>query len=116
MRGPRTRLFQEKNFTGPLRRPAPVNASTCCFPARIADDGDLLEVIAMAEEKVRIAPLLATLPAGEVFQQHEELDRSSTSDFFHELGLHGIEFGFFQFAADAQDEKANVMLFESGTH
>jgi hypothetical protein len=27
-----------------------------CFPARIPDDGNFLEVIAMAEEKVRIAP------------------------------------------------------------
>jgi hypothetical protein len=87
-----------------------------CFPARMADDGNFLKVVAVAEEKVRVAPRLVAFPPGEVFQQHEKLDGSGTSDFFHELGLHGIEFRFFQFATDAQDEETIVMLLEIGTH
>jgi hypothetical protein len=86
-----------------------------CFPARIANDGNFLKIVTVAEEKVRIAPRLVAFPTGEVFQQHEKLNGSGTSDFFHELGLHRIEFGFSQLTADAQDEKA-IMLFEIRTH
>ena len=62
------------------------------FPARIADDRNFFEIVAVAEEKVRVAPLLAAFPTGEVFQPHEKLDGSAASNLFHELGLHGIEF------------------------
>jgi hypothetical protein len=34
----------------------------------------------------------------------------------HELGLHGVEFGFLQLATDAKDEKTISMLFEIGAH
>lgn len=70
----------------------------------------------MAEEEIGIAPRLAPFPAGEVFQQHEKLDASCTGDFFHELSLHGVELGFLQFAANAQNEKAIRMLFEISAH
>ncbi len=81
------------------------------FPAWIADDRNFFEIVAVAEEKIRIAPLLATFPTGKIFQEHEKLDGSGTGDLLHELGLHGIEFGFFQFATDAKDAKAVIVLF-----
>src|SRR5436190_1608129 len=87
-----------------------------CFPSLIADDGNLLKVVAVAEEKVCIAPLLAAFPSRKVFQQDEKLDRSGNGDFFHELGLHSIEFGFLQFTTDAKDEKTISVLFEIGAH
>ena len=87
-----------------------------CFPARIADDGNFLKVVAVAEEEIRIAPPLAAFLTGKVFQQHEKLDRSGTDDFLHELGLHGVEFGFLQLATDAKDEKTISMLLEIGAH
>ena len=87
-----------------------------CFPARIADDGNFLKVVAVAEEKVCIAPLLAAFPSRKVFQQDEKLDGSGSGDYFDELGLRGIEFGFFQLATDAKDAKVIIMLFEIGAH
>ena len=82
----------------------------------MADDGNFLKVVAVAEEKVCIAPLLAAFPSRKVFQQDEKLNRSGNGDFFHELGLRGIEFGFFQFTTDAKDEKTISVLFEIGAH
>src|SRR5205814_6728638 len=38
------------------------------FPAWMADDGNFLTVVAVAEEKVRIAPLLAAFPTSKIFQ------------------------------------------------
>ena len=87
-----------------------------CFPSRIADDGNLFKGVAVAEEKVCIAPLLAAFPSRKVFQQDEKLDGSGSGDYFDELGLRGIEFGFFQFTTDAKDAKAIIMLFEIGAH
>src|SRR5438552_8620805 len=87
-----------------------------CFPSRIADDGNLFKGVAVAEEKVCIAPLLAAFPSRKVFQQDEKLDGSGSGDYFNELGLRGIEFGFFQFTTDAKDAKATIMLFEIGAH
>src|SRR5437660_8404129 len=87
-----------------------------CFPAWMADDGNLFKVVAVAEEKVCIAPIRAAFPSRKVFQQDEKLDRSGNGDFFHELGLHSIEFGFFQFTTDAKDAKATIMVFEIGAH
>ena len=43
------------------------------------------------------------------------LIRSSAGNYFRELGLCGIEFGFFQLTTDAKDAKAIIMLFEIGT-
>src|SRR5204862_7070469 len=74
-----------------------------CFPARIADDGNFLKVVAVAEEEVCIAPTLTAFPACKVFQQHEKFDGSGSGDYFHELGLRGIEFRFFQLTTDAKD-------------
>src|SRR2546421_13090978 len=68
----------------------------------MADDGNFLKVVAVAEEKVCIAPLLAAFPSSKIFQQDEKLNRSGADDLFHELGLHSIEFGFFQLATDAK--------------
>jgi hypothetical protein len=82
----------------------------------MADDGNFLKVVAVAEEKVRIAPLLAAFPTGKVFQQYEKLDRSGADDFLHELGLHGLEFGFLQLATDTKDKKTISVLFEIGAH
>ena len=82
----------------------------------MADDGNFLKVVAVAEEKVCIAPLLAAFPSSKIFQQDEKLNRSGSGDYFDELGLRGIEFGFFQLATDAKDAKAIIMLFEIGTH
>jgi hypothetical protein len=47
----------------------------------MADDGNFLKVVAVAEEEIRIAPPLAAFLTGKVFQQHEKLDRSGTGDF-----------------------------------
>src|SRR3977135_4520784 len=82
----------------------------------MADNGDFLEIVAMAEEKVRITPLLAAFPTGEVLQQDKKLNSSGTCDLLHELGFHGIELGFLQLATYAEKKKAVIMQFENGTH
>src|SRR5687767_13789898 len=86
------------------------------FPTGIADDGDLLEIVTVAKEKLRVVPPSAPFPSSEILEEDKEFDRAHRGKLLDDSGLHGVEFGFFQLAADSKDEKAIVLWFKDGAH
>jgi hypothetical protein len=85
-----------------------------CLPSRIADDGDLLKVVAVAEEKVRIDHV--SLRSQPVKFSSSTRSLTAPAIFFDELGLHSIEFGSLQLATHTKDKKTISVLFEIGAH
>src|SRR6185436_19418759 len=72
------------------------------LPARLADDGDLRDVVAVPVHEIKVAPIGAPLPALEVFEDGEDARLHPGADVADRLVLRAAEFGTLQSAADAQ--------------
>src|SRR5436190_21531879 len=83
-----------KKFTGARRTPAPAKAS-----ARVStwfsDDGDLVNLTAVRDQKVEIIPIRAALPALKVFKNDEQARFRSGVDLTGECVLLCGKFGSF---------------------
>src|SRR5439155_19584722 len=72
------------------------------LPTWFSDDGDLVNLTAVRDQKVEIIPIRAALPALKVFKNDEQARFRSAVDLTGECALLCGKFGSFQNAADSQ--------------
>ena len=71
------------------------------LPTWFSDDGDLVNLTAVRDQKVEIIPIRAALPALKVFKNDEQARFRSAVDLTGECALLCGKFGSFQSAADS---------------
>src|SRR5437773_4340547 len=71
------------------------------LPTRFSDDGDLVNLTAVRDQKVEVIPIRAALPALKVFKNDEQARFRSGVDLTGECALLCGKFGSFQNAADS---------------
>ena len=105
-----------ENFTGALRKPAPASGEHPALLSRLADNGDLCDLVAMREQELQVTPIAASFPALEVFQDGEDAWLHSGIDIAGGRVLHLAEFGSLHMAAEAQDIRVIGFALDASGH
>src|SRR6266513_2739678 len=81
------------------------------LPTWFSDDGDLVNLTAVRDQKVEIIPIRAALPALKVFKNDEQARFRSGVDLAGECALLCGKFGSFQNARTAHRMNSAIYLF-----